>query len=458
MTATRSFLGGLGAAACLLLSVPAWSGDEAPPPTPAAVEPVAAGVQALIRQGRFEEALAILQPLANEGVIDADTLFLYGLAALGAAGGPDVPEERRDALLDEAIAAFLEMLVSRPELVRVRLELARAFFLKGEDRLATRHFEQVLAGEPPPPVVQNVNRFLARIQARKRWSMNLGFAIAPDNNIGSKSEERIINIIGLPFELDEPDSPTSGVGISMWVGGDYEYPLNERLRVRTGADMSRREYRGSEFDRMSVSVHAGPRWQVSGATETSLLASVRQHWTADEIDSRELGFRIEARHRLTSRTTVTAGASRHERRYRKRIGLDGPVTDATLGVSWLATPTVGTNATLGWGQDRPERERQRNERRWAQAGVTVALPGGFTVGGSATLRLTDYEGNWLPFTIGGEPRKDRLRSLRLNVHNRAVTLAGFSPRVSAVRETRTSNAQLHDYQRTSGELSFVRVF
>ena len=36
----------------------------------------------------------------------------------------------------------------RPGLVRVRLELARAFFLKGEDSLARSHFERVLAGKP----------------------------------------------------------------------------------------------------------------------------------------------------------------------------------------------------------------------------------------------------------------------------------------------------------------------
>ena len=49
------------------------------------------------------------------------------------------------------------MLVKGPGLVRVRLELARAFFLKEEDSPATRHFEQVLAGQPPAAVALNVN-------------------------------------------------------------------------------------------------------------------------------------------------------------------------------------------------------------------------------------------------------------------------------------------------------------
>lgn len=50
------------------------------------------------------------------------------------------------------------------------------------------------------------------------------------------------------------------------------------------------------------------------------------------------------------------------------------------------------------------------------------------------------------------------RSLRLSAHNRALAVLGFSPEIAVVRETRDSNAQLHDYSRTSGELRFVRQF
>ena len=63
---------------------------------------------------------------------DLDALFRNGMAAVEQAYA-ETDDDRRDALLDEAITAFRAMLVSRPDLVRVRLELARAFFLKGED-------------------------------------------------------------------------------------------------------------------------------------------------------------------------------------------------------------------------------------------------------------------------------------------------------------------------------------
>ena len=67
---------------------------------------------------------------------------------------------------------------------RVRLELARAFFLRGEDALANAQFESVLAGDLPPSVVSNVRRFLNTIGARKRWEAYLGLGLSSDSNIG----------------------------------------------------------------------------------------------------------------------------------------------------------------------------------------------------------------------------------------------------------------------------------
>ena len=391
---------------------------------------------------------------------DLSARFRAGMTALerAATASPD----ERDELLDKAIAEFRAMLVADPKLVRVRLELARAFFLKGEDTLARRHFEQVLAGKPPAAVALNVNRFLNIMRARKRWSVRVGAALAPDSNISAQTKERTIVLdtpFGrLPFRYQSDDEPETGTGVSIWAGGEYQYPLSPRWRLRSGADFSRREYRSSEFDRMNVAAHLGPRWLIGRASEASVLASVRQSWLADEQDWRDLGVRIEGRHRLNRRTTAFLNTARHERRYEERTHLDGPLTDVSGGIDWVATPTLRIDAGIGWGRQRTELETQRHSYRSVRLGATFLLPWGFTLGGVGTLRWTDYEGSWAPFVIGGGERRDLTRTMRLNVHNRGFTVAGFSPRASVVTEERSSNAQLHGYERIFGELSFVRLF
>lgn len=425
-----------------------------PPPGAAAI----AEARALIAHGRFAEALAVLRPLARGRRVDANVLFELGLAAVAASQQSGVSGPARTALLDEAIGAFHTMLVSRPGLVRVRLELARAHFLKGEDALAKRHFEQVLAGDLPAGVTANVRKFLQQIRARKGWSARVGMALSPDTNIGASSDERIFYLYGLPFRRDQEELTTSGVGFSLWAGGEYQHPLSPRARLRAGADLSRQDHAGREFDRTTAAGHVGPRWLASPSAEVSLLASTRWHWRAGDPDHRDLGLRAEARRRVNARTSATAQASWHERHYDERTFLDGPVSDVSVGVMWMAAPTLRAEVAFGWGRDRTDLETWRHTRRWLQAGVTVALPRGFTVGGSAMLRWTGYEGNWYPYTEYGESRRDRTRRLRLSVHNRAFTLGGFSPQLSVGVERRTTNAQLYDYERTFAELTLVRQF
>ena len=392
---------------------------------------------------------------------DLDSLFDEGMQALEeAVVTPD--EDRRDALLDQAIAAFREMLVANPGLVRVRLELARAFYFKGEDSLARRHFEIVLAGGVPEPVVANVNRFLAEIRARRRWSFNAGFAIAPDTNIGAGSEERTIYIpvFGqpLPFERDAEELTSSGVGLVLWGGGEYQYPTGPRTRLRAGANVWRRDHSGSQFDDTSVAVHLGPRALIDPRTEASVLVTAGQRWAGTVKDHHTLGGRIEAAHRVSRSVTVNGRVSLEDRHYRTRTGLDGVAGDISLGGSWVILPTVRLDFSAGYGRDRPERERDRNERYRVGAGISVALPYGFTVSGGGDYRWTNFEPGWFPNVPDNGAREDETWSARASVFNRGFTLMGFSPEIGVVHEVRSTNAQLYDYERTSGELRFVRQF
>ena len=449
------------AMSCILLfSTPAWSAwDESaipPPGEPTVVEELTRARE-LVKGGKVEEALAVLRPLAA-GQGDMNVLFALGLAAVEAAQAPGVSETKRDEHLDEAIGAFRTMLIERPDLVRVRLELARAFFLKGEDGLARRHFEQVLAGNPPGPVATNVRLFLIQIRARRRWSFNVGFALAPDSNIGSGSEERTIYIFDLPFRRDAEELTTSGVGVSLWGGAEYHYPLNDRMRLRAGGNLLRREYEGSAFDETYASAHLGPRILVDGRTQASVLGTASQRWAGTVKDFHALGGRVEAGRRLSRTVSVNGRVSWEDRHYRTRVSLDGDALDVSLGGSWVVAPTVRAELSAGYGRERPEAMRERHERYRAGAGVSVILPRGFTVGGGGEYRWTDYESGWFPHVPDGGAREDRTWSARASVYNRGITLYGFSPEVSVVHEVRKSNAQLYDYERTRGELRFVRQF
>ena len=116
------------------------------------------------------------------------------------------------------------------------------------------------------------------------------------------------------------------------------------------------------------------------------------------------------------------------------------------------------NASIGYASESPGQVRRRNSTRLMRLGGRWLLPRGFSLGGSAQLRFTDYDGPWPPFTPSGERREDRTRSLSASIHHRRFTIYGFSPKLTVTNETRRTNAQAHDYQRTRAEVSFVRQF
>ena len=462
MTTTLQCLGcALAAAAFLLLAVPAPAAAES------ALSPDegAARARALFDQGRPDQALEVLRPIAASHPGSTSVRFLLGLAAIEASRMGGVAEADRTALLDEAIATLHAILVDRPELVRVRLELARAFFYKGEDSLARSHFQRVLAGEVPEAVKANVQRFLVQIRARRRWTMYMGAALLPDTNIGSGTDEETIyiNFLGveLPFDFQPAEeTTTSGIGASLWAGGEYQHPLGPRLRLRAGGDVARREYAGRRFDSTFLSLHAGPRWLVDRRTEASVLASARRRWEGTSIDHDALGARIEARRRLAPRVTANARASWHHRDSRSSRDLNGPLVDVSLGGTWTVTPTLQAHSSVGFAEERPSRENRRSRSRSLRAGLTVALPRGFNVGSNAQLRWTDFEGLEVPQhrPRDGSSRGDRTWSLSLSLLKRDFTVYGFSPQLVVTHEERDSNAQLVSYDRTHGELRFVRQF
>ena len=133
--------------------------------------------------------------------------------------------------------------------------------------------------------------------------------------------------------------------------------------------------------------------------------------------------------------------------------------DLSLGASWAALPTLRLGVHAGWNWTRANNQHWRSRGPQAGVNATLALPAGFTLGFGASLQRTEYQGSGFAHnTIDRNPRKDETHILSASVHNRAVTVLGFSPRLSLIREERDTNAQTLDYKRNRAELSFVRQF
>ena len=263
----------------------------------------------------------------------------------------------------------------------------------------------------------------------------------------------------LPFQREGDFGAKSGLGFSVWGGGEYQQPLSERLRLRVGADAAQREYGGSDFDQTFLAAYAGPRWLAGPITEFSLLATANRQWLGGLPFVDETGVRLELDRRLTPRLWARGTAAYRERDHRHRDFLNGPGVDFTVNFAWTAAPVLRVQMTVGYERDHAASEHWRSLSRWVRVGTSLALPLGFTLGTSAQMRRTYYEGSGeVHLTLDGRRRLDRTRTFSISVLNRALTIFRFSPQLALINEARQTNAQAQDYDRNRAELRFVRQF
>ena len=420
-------------------------GLVAPAPASAQEPGYGEGIRAakwLILNGRAADARSLLQGLAVRHRDSNDVDFLLGMLAV----------DGRE--YDLAIRHFRAMLVRQPDAVRVRLELARAFYLKRDYDNAFRQFQFARAGRVPPGVAGTIDRFLAAIRREKNWSYNVSVAIAPDTNINNGTSSREVVLFGLPFELSDETRRQSGVGVAIDGAAEFAPRIGERMRLKLGGAVIRREYKGKEFDDTPFALYAGPRltldkWDL-GATGTAF----RRRFGGISL-SEGFGAKLDATYYTDARTALSLTLSAQQVRYPHYPHQSGPAYSAWAGVIRALTPSSSLNGRLGVTR---RIARAPELASWSQSisvGYYRDLPGGFSIYVEPGFSRFRYDA---PDPFFGERRRDDLYELRFAILNRRILLSGFTPKVGFTWTGRKSNIDLYDYNQQRFEVGVTRAF
>ncbi|MDZ7748426.1 MAG: tetratricopeptide repeat protein [Halofilum sp. (in: g-proteobacteria)] len=108
----------------------------------------------LVEAGEYEAAYELAHEHVGDMAGNVRFDFYYGIAAVDSGH------------LGEGVFALERVLIAQPGADRARLELARAYFLRGDDRRARREFEAVEAHDPPAPVQAQIERYQLAMQKR----------------------------------------------------------------------------------------------------------------------------------------------------------------------------------------------------------------------------------------------------------------------------------------------------
>ena len=347
------------------------------------------------------------------------------------------------------------MLARDPELPRVRLDLALAYFQARQDGSAAYHFRQALGDDSLPPAARaRALAYLDAIRRRRSWSLNGGIALVPDDNINAATSARLVQLFGFPAQLSEDARQTSGVGVSAFVSGGYEARLSPDMRFRINAGLYTRTYKEGQFNDRTLTLRAGPRFIFEDFDLRPELTG-RFRELGGEIYSRAAGLSLSSDWLIAPAWRLNAGVTAKRISYESFLG-EGRNYGVQLGVSHAFGRATLLRADTSFRRETVSREAY-SWREYSIAFLAAReLPRGFVVSAGPSHRWRRYGGR-LP-ALGPDPRFDRTLAGQIKASNRHIELFGFMPEITIRHERRSSNLDLYDYKRTVAEIGVVRSF
>lgn len=404
-------------------------------------------VLALARQffaaRRFADARSALTALEASGEWRHERLFLEGLIGI----------ETGD--YQQAIRCFRTILNDDPSQLRVRLELARALYLNGDNAAADFHFRQAAAARPPQQVMANISRFRHDIDQRRTWTATVEVGLAPDTNINAATSDNTVDLFGVPFLLDGDARQSSGVGwlvnatLAARLGGTSPVSAATRLAVRHA------DYAGGSFDDSLVAGEFGPSVALASGKRLTIsaLGSVRWYGQRPYQQSYGVGLRLDSASQRT--TSWNVGLEFRQTHYPDRGYLNGSFWRGTVEVALPASSHsywIGVAEVIRENADDP-----------SYGSVSARIGGGYghEFGNALTvMAFAEVGGSWYDTRqwIFPETRRDTRVRGALNLTRRDWQFRGFAPtlRYSYVRNW--SNLPLFTYDRHRLEVTIGRSF
>jgi hypothetical protein len=413
-------------------------------------------------------AVVVASPLRAAPADDIKALAAQGKAAEAYQLGKQFPEQLGNPAFDfffgvaaidaghagEGVLALERYVVNFPDNLEARLELARGYFVLGEDSRAREEFDGVLKANPPPGVVANVERFMNAIRSRESaYRTTTGvyaeIGYGRDSNTNGGVGSAGINLPVFGSVQVGPAGVRTPAGFTwLALGGDITHPLAPGLSVFGSGrvDGKYNSSSASQFDQNNLSVNGG----LTYIKDKNLFRLTASHATV-EVDNRRFrdvdGVSGEMQHQLDELQSIGPFVQLARLSY---IGDNRPrdADFSAVGVNYRKAfiapyqPLLTVSANLGNEhnvRNRPDLGRDTYGGRVAVA-LTPAPKWSLSVG--ASYQYSKYNS---PDTLLLTTRKDNYYSLD------AVAGYTFSRNLSVRGEVtladNKSNLQLYEYNR-----------
>ncbi|MCL1861255.1 MAG: surface lipoprotein assembly modifier [Proteobacteria bacterium] len=362
----------------------------------------------------------------------------------------------------EAALIYIDILNLKPDLPRVRLELALAYYLDKNYPDATFQFELVKGGDLPPEVIANVDAFLDRIRRQKDWTLDFSLSPVIDSNISQTSgdKEECIDVWGMT--LCRPlDEKRSGVGLNINANLDYFKRFSQDWGLRASAGFSVLDFKGNAYDDRSLYAALGPR-TLWASGEASLQPTFRKRWYAGKQYREEYGLRVDGRQifgNLILDGTASYNANDYDNAYIHSV-LNGSTWWGHLQPRYILNDRTFIQVGLDFVREKTRETAYSNDAWSYSLGLYRILPYGFSVFIQGSLAEVKYQApQWYVTKDNGideAVRKDKIRALSISLSSNRLEKYGLTPIVRYGYTRRFSNIWSREFERN--RLDFLMNF
>ena len=405
--------------------------------------------RALQASGKASEAYQMLQKQADQYAGNPEYDYLLGTTAIDA-GMPL-----------QAVFALERVLDAQPDNAPARAELARAYYLIGENQAARAEFEQAKKSQMPAEARVEIGSYLSSIDERILGGkqQTLGYVeagLGADSNVNSATaSSQITAPNGLLYDVNAPEKNSPVARLEG--GGSFSYALETNLNVYGNGKLELyRPNDASEYATRNTDGTVGLHF-LQGR-EQYRFALVAQNYAVDSTTARNLsGINGQWQHTIDARNMLGLFAQFASLKYPKASMLDAD--QLAMGLSWIHAlagnhqPVVYLTGYLG-KEDEKDSAYKFAGRNYSgmRAGCSLKSSARLSWSGVLAYQSSDYHGA----DIFGITHQDKYINVQLSASYEMTKSWLLKPEITYTKND--SNAELSSYTRTQAMINMRKEF
>ena len=405
----------------------------------------------LINQGKFEDARkALLAKPYNDKKLEIERLYLLAqIATL-----ENKPQE--------AIDIYHFILDYQPDIANIRYRLAELYLKQKDWMRAEYHYRLALSHKDTPKEVQHRIKYaLYYIRKNKNWNLWFNMGIAPDNNVNNTAsgEQCVMTIFGIV--CNTLDEPKKDVGLNITFGGDYEFKLTDKWRLKNEFMVYNSKYDDKKYDDTYLYYTIGARY-IHNKGDFFFGPTISKRYLAHKSYNYSTGFMFETNYDVTKKLNANLTLNYTPTYYDDYSDiLDGNVKSARLRLFYALDSSKYFIFKTGYEYEKTKDETYTNNRINLALGFGAELPYGFHIYAEPSVVFTDYKGKrWTVKDYHFEQVKehDTTQRYSISLSNRKISFMGFAPTLTYSYTDKSSNIWQKEYEKSLIEFSIQKRF